>query len=108
MSAHESPMDAFEVGQYVIQIEPMSYGKREAGFGSLFGGTATLVESFDRSYMTAPYLVVSVDMPLIVIENVRAEYDGKKRRSIVDTRRWKMRILTKEFVDAFLGTERAP
>lgn len=96
-----APMDSFEVGQYVIQVEAVELPAQRSPF-DIFGGIGTATKSYDRSYMDKPYVIRGVELPFIIVEPVRADY-GPPRRSVLDTRRHKLRALSPEFVAAYLG-----
>jgi hypothetical protein len=100
----DTPMDNFEVGQFVIQCEPADLGEREVG--GLLAVAAKTITMEDRSYMREPSRIVAVEMPFLVIEPAlgRGPYD---RRSMVDSRRYKMRVLSPEFARAWMEGQSA-
>jgi hypothetical protein len=97
----ETPMDCFAVGQFVIQCEPRTFD-RIANSGALFS-TETVVKAEDRSFAREPFRVVAVELPFIIVENIKPDSYFGKRRHVLDTREWKFRVLSSEFVQAWLG-----
>jgi hypothetical protein len=109
----ETPMDDFNVGDWVIQSEPFVRKSREPQLGGGFSGMMPTgvadVVRVDRSYMDAPHRIVGVDLPHLVIEAASPTMIGERVwRSVVDVRERTFRRLTPAFVAAYLAPRSAP
>jgi hypothetical protein len=102
----KTPMDAFMVGQFVMQARERTWEGEANPFA--LGGAATVVRG-DRSYMYEPFEIVAVDLPQLVLRRLRPLWHGAKPdTSIVNVTEFDLKIMSPEFVKAWLDGKEQP
>lgn len=99
-------MENIAVGQHVTVIRGRMWDRVVSDGGGLFGGTATVVRSEDRSFKGAVLLVEAIDLPFVVVRQLCDALGSthySTQRYSLDTREFEMKTLSPEFVAAMLS-----